>query len=173
MKLTAAFGGATDWDDSTGGDKYRRGLYTTWRRTSPYPSMTTFDAPSRNVCTVNRPRTNTPLQALVTLNDPVFVEAAQALARRVAKEGGATTADKATLAFRLCLTRPPREAELQRLVELYDKARAQYAASPKEALQMATMPLGPVPESLDTTDLAAWTVVSNVLLNLDEMFLKR
>jgi cytochrome c553 len=173
MKLTAAFGGATDWDDSTGGDKYRRGLYTTWRRTSPYPSMTTFDAPSRNVCTVNRPRTNTPLQALVTLNDPVFVEAAQALARRVAKEGGATTADKATLAFRLCLTRQPREAELKRLVELYDKARAQYAASPKEALQMATMPLGPVPESLDTTDLAAWTVVSNVLLNLDEMFLKR
>jgi cytochrome c553 len=173
MKLNAAFGGATDWDDSTGADKYRRGLYTTWRRTSPYPSMTTFDAPSRNVCTVNRPRTNTPLQALVTLNDPVYVEAAQALARRVVKEGGLTTADKATYAFRLCLTRPPREAELKRLMDLFDKARAQYAASPKDALQMATVPLGPLPEGMDGVDLAAWTVVSNVLVNLDEMFLKR
>ena len=173
MKLTAAFGGATDWEDSTGGDKYRRGLYTTWRRTAPYPSMTTFDAPSRNVCTVNRPRTNTPLQALVTLNDPVFVEAAQALARRVAQKEGASTAERATYAFRLCVTRPPREAELQRLMELYDKARGQYAANPKEALQMASVPLGPVPEGMDTVDLAAWTVVANVLLNLDEVFLKR
>jgi len=86
--LTAAFGSATDWTNSTGEDKYRRGLYTYWRRTTPYPSMVTFDAPTRTVCAVNRPRTNTPLQALVTLNDPVYVEAAQALARRMVKEGG-------------------------------------------------------------------------------------
>jgi hypothetical protein len=173
MKLNAAFGGATDWEDSTGGDKYRRGLYTLWRRTTPYPSMTTFDAPSRNVCTVNRPRTNTPLQALVTLNDPVFVEAAQALARRVTKEGGKSVEDRVSYAFRLCLTRPPREMELKRLVELYDRARAEYAAHPKDAVQMATVPLGPAPEGTDTVDLAAWTVVGNVLLNLDEVFLKR
>ena len=88
LGLTAAFGGGTDWDNSTGEDKYRRALYTQWRRTTPYPSMTTFDAPSRNVCTVSRPRTNTPLQALVTLNDPVYVEAAQALARGMVKDGG-------------------------------------------------------------------------------------
>ena len=80
LGLSAAFGGTTDWDTSAGEDKYRRALYTQWRRTTPYPSMTTFDAPGRNVCTISRPRTNTPLQALVTLNDPVYVEAAQALA---------------------------------------------------------------------------------------------
>ena len=173
MKLNAAFGGATDWEDSTGGDKYRRGLYTLWRRTTPYPSMTAFDAPSRNVCTVNRPRTNTPLQALVTLNDPVFVEAAQALARRVMKEGGGDASSRASYAVRLCLTRPPRQAELKRLIELYEKAQQEYAASPKEALQMATVPLGPAPEGMNVVDLAAWTVVGNVLLNLDEMVLKR
>jgi hypothetical protein len=173
MKLSAAFGGATDWEDSTGDDKYRRGLYTFWQRTTPYPSMTTFDAPNRYVCTVNRPRTNTPLQALVTLNDPAFVEAAQALARRMVKEGGATVEEKARFAFRLCLARPPRDAEVNRLVELYQQARADFTANPKEALVMATQPLGPLPAGMDPVDLAAWTVVSNVLLNLDEMFLKR
>jgi hypothetical protein len=173
LKLTAAFGGATDWEDSTGEDKYRRGLYTFWQRTTPYPSMTTFDAPNRYVCTVNRPRTNTPLQALVALNDPVFVEAAQALARRTVKEGGKTMEEKVTYAFRLCLARPPRDAEVKRLVQLYQQARAAFAGDPKEAMAMATQPLGPLPPGMEAGDLAAWTVVSNVLLNLDEMFLKR
>jgi hypothetical protein len=173
LMLNAAFGGATDWEDSTGNDKYRRGLYTFWQRTTPYPSMTTFDAPNRYVCTVNRPRTNTPLQALVTLNDPAFVEAAQALARRAVKEGGKTIEDKVAYAFRLCLARPPRDIEVKRLVELYQQARAGFAADPKEALVMATQPLGPLPPGMDAADLAAWTVVGNVLLNLDEMFLKR
>src|SRR5207248_318976 len=105
--LSAAFGPGTDWANSTGEDKYRRGLYTYWRRTTPYPSMVTFDAPSRTVCVVNRPRTNTPLQALVTLNDQVYVEAAQALARRIVREGGATTESRVLFGFRACLTRPP------------------------------------------------------------------
>ena len=113
--LNAAFGGNTDWDTSPGDDKYRRALYTFWRRTTPYPSMVTFDAPGRNVCAVNRPRTNTPLQALVTLNDPVYVEAAQALARRMVREGGAAVEDRARHGFRLCLARPPRPEELKRL----------------------------------------------------------
>jgi mono/diheme cytochrome c family protein len=173
MKLKAAFGGATDWEDSTGDDKYRRGLYTLWRRTTPYPSMTTFDAPSRNVCTVVRPRTNTPLQALVTLNDPAFVEAAQGLARRVLAEGGKSVAEKTRYAFRLCLIRPPHEIELNRLIELYEKARADYAGKSKEATTMATVPRGPLPAGMDPVDAAAWTVVANVLLNLDEMVLKR
>src|SRR6185295_19574138 len=99
-----------------GDDKYRRGLYTYWRRTTPYPSMVTFDAPSRTVCAVNRPRTNTPLQALVTLNDPCYVEAAQALARRMVKEGGATVEDRSKYGFRLSLIRPPRDEEVRRLV---------------------------------------------------------
>jgi hypothetical protein len=172
LGLTAAFGGGTDWETSTGEDKYRRALYTQWRRTTPYPSMVTFDAPGRNVCTVSRPRTNTPLQALVTLNDPVYVEAAQALARRIV-QGGSTCTERARYGFRLCLTRPPTEVELRRLMELYRRSHEEYASSPKDALLMATSPLGPLPAGMEPVDLAAWTVVSNVLLNLDEMFARR
>jgi hypothetical protein len=171
--LNAAFGPGTDWVSSTGEDKFRRGLYTQWRRTTPYPSMVTFDAPSRNVCAVTRPRTNTPLQALVTLNDPCYVEAAQALARRMVKEGGTTVDSRATHGFRLCLTRLPRDLEVRKLTELYDKARAQFAKDPKDAVKMATEPLGPLPAGMDAVDLAAWTVVGNVLLNLDETVNKR
>lgn len=171
--LSAAFGPGTDWTDSTGEDKHRRGLYTYWRRTTPYPSMVTFDAPSRTVCAVNRPRTNTPLQALVTMNDPCYVEAAQALARRLVKEGGQSVESRAKYGFRLCLIRPPSEAEIRRLADLFAKARAKFAANPKEAQALATEPLGPLPPGMEAVDLAAWTVVSNVLLNLDEMFAKR
>src|SRR5207249_1457395 len=167
LGLTAAFGSSLDWKTSEGEDRYRRALYTEWRRTSPYHSMATFDAPNREVCALRRNRTNTPLQALVTLNDPVYVETAQALARRLA-QGGATPADKARFGFRLCLARPPRDAELQRLVGLYDEARAELANANEKAVQLATNPLGPAPKDADATDLAAWTVVANVLLNLDE-----
>src|SRR5262249_29623264 len=147
--------------------------YTTIRRTAPYPSMTTFDAPDRNFCTLTRPRTNTPLQALATLNDPVYVEAAQALARRIFTDGGTTVESRATLAFRMCLTRPPRGEELKKLVELYQRSRQKYGATPAAAKQLATEPIGPAPNGMDIADLAAWTVVSNVLLNLDEMIAKR
>ncbi|MCI0684228.1 MAG: DUF1553 domain-containing protein [Gemmataceae bacterium] len=173
LGLTAAFGGGTDWEASPGDDKYRRALYTEWRRTTPYPSMLTFDAPNRNVCTIARPRTNTPLQALVTLNDPVYIEAAQALARRMVTEGGVTPEARVQYGFRLALTRPPQPAETTRLVELYQKARADFAANPKEAQQLATEPLGPLPAGMDAVELAAWTVVGNVMLNLDEVFAKR
>src|SRR5262249_30605333 len=134
--LTAAFGGGTDWETSTGEDKYRRALYTQWRRTTPYPSMITFDAPGRTVCTVTRPRTNTPLQVLVILNAPVFGEAAQARARRMVKEGGKTIAKKAGYVFRLPLPPPPQEIELRRLTDLYQKAHAEYATKTKDALVM-------------------------------------
>ena len=109
----------------------------------------------------------------MTLNDPVYVEAAQALARRLLKEGGDTTETRASFAFRLCLIRPPSEVELGRLVKLYGKARMDFAQSPKEATAMATDPLGPVPAGMDAIELAAWTVVGNVLLNLDETLAKR
>jgi len=171
--LNAAFGGGIDWKTSTGEDRYRRALYTTWRRSNPYPSMATFDAPSREVCTVRRPRTNTPLQALVTMNDPAYVEAAQALARRMIREGGSRPADRAARGFRLVLSRQPAAAEIDRLVRLHDDARAEYAAAPDDAEKMATDPLGPPPADLqaDMADLAAWTVVANVILNLDETFM--
>jgi hypothetical protein len=172
LGLSAAFGGSTDWQPSAGGDRYRRGLYTEWRRSLPYPSMDAFDAPSREVCTINRSRTNTPLQALVTMNDPVYVEAAQALARRIASSAS-TPRERAAFGFRLCLAREAASGELDRLVELYESAYAEYVKAPDEARKMATEPLGPAPEGADVADLAAWTVVANVLLNLDETLMKR
>jgi hypothetical protein len=171
--LSAAFGSGIDWQTSAGEDRYRRGLYTTWRRSNPYPSMATFDAPNREVCTVRRVRTNTPLQALVTLNDPVYVEASQALARRMLSSGGSTPQDRASYGFRLCVARPPAADELARLVQLYDKALARLAQNPSEAQKLATEPLGPAPAEMNVTELAAWTVVSNVLLNMDEALMKR
>ena len=170
--LSAAFGSAIDWKTSEGEDRYRRGMYTTWRRSNPYPSMVTFDAPNREVCTVRRDRTNTPLQALVTLNDPVYIEAAQALGRRIS-QGGRSPAEKARFGFRLCLSRPPDEKELNGLLRLYGKTYAAYAADLDQALLFATEPLGAVPEGSDIAELATWTLVANVLLNLDEMLMKR
>jgi hypothetical protein len=117
-------------------------------------------------------RTNTPLQALVTLNDPVYVEAAQGLARRIAAHEGSTR-QKVEYAFRTCLTRSPKEAEAARLVKLYETAKEQLAKTPDKALDLATNPLGPLPPKADAADLAAWTVVSNVLLNLDETLARR
>ncbi|MEC7565993.1 MAG: DUF1553 domain-containing protein, partial [Planctomycetota bacterium] len=173
LGLKAAFGSSTDWATSAGDDKFRRGLYTQWRRSLPYPSMSTFDAPNRNVCTISRGRTNTPLQALVTLNDPVYVEAAQALARRMMAEGGETISQRLTYGFRLALSRPPHDQERQRLEALYVSVQQQYAEDPDSAMELATIPLGPLPEGVDADVAAAWTVVGNVLLNLDETLAKR
>ena len=170
--LTAAFGGSTDWKTSTGEDRYRRGLYTMWRRSNPYPSMATFDAPNREVCTVRRNSTNTPLQSLVTLNDPVYVEAAQSLARLVLKHAGGTRQQIAH-GFKRCTLREPGEDELAALISLFEDSRKQLAQDADAAKKLATVPLGMLPKGIDTTDAAAMTVVANVLLNLDEMFLKR
>jgi hypothetical protein len=172
--LSAAFGSATDWQTSQGEDRYRRGLYTTWRRSNPYPSMATFDAPSREVCTLRRDSTNTPLQALVTLNDPGFVEAAQALARSVALNSQSENdAQRLDDAFEGCTSRAPREDEREALLNLLTAARKQLAGAPEAAMKLATDPLGPLPDGADATELAAWTAVCNVLLNLDEVLMKR
>jgi hypothetical protein len=171
--LAAAFGPSTDWETSRGNDSRRRALYTRWRRNLPYASMITFDAPERSVCSMRRLRTNTPLQALVTLNDPVYVEAAQALARRIINEGGATVTSRASYGFRLVVTRPPTADELQRIVSLYEAARASLTAEPAKAAPLAIKPIGPLPVGIDVVEAAAWTVVSNVLLNLDEFLAKR
>ncbi len=168
LGLKAAFGASTDWKTSSGEDQYRRGLYTSWRRTTPYPSMTTFDAPSREVCTIRRIRTNTPLQALVTLNDPVYVEAAQALARRAIAKMNLNSKEKLNYMFRCCLSRSPETEELNRLITLFDELKKQYQQYPEKAKMLATDPLGPAPENTNIIELAAWTAVCNVLLNLDE-----
>ncbi len=172
LGLKAAFGSATDWQTSLGEDKYRRGIYTTWRRSSPYPSLAQFDAPNREVCSLRRIRTNTPLQALVTLNDPVYVEAAQALARRMVAASEAT-ADRIAFGFRSALVRDPTAEETERLTRFVEKAKQHFADRAEQAQQMATEPIGDPPEGSDVADLAAWSVVGNVILNLDEMYLKR
>ena len=172
LGVSAAFGSGIDWQTSAGDDKYRRGLYTMWRRSNPYPSMATFDAPNREVCTLRRDRTNTPLQALVTLNDPVYVEAAQALGRRMAA-AECDLKERITFGFRVCLARPPSAEEMERLAKLYESARKRYESAPDLAQKMATNPLGPLPKDADAADYAAWTIVGNVLLNLDEMFMRR
>ena len=172
LGLSAAFGSSTDWKPSQGDDRYRRAIYTTWRRSNPYPSMATFDAPNREVCTVRRNRTNTPLQSLVTLNDPVYVEAAQALARKMLSKSG-TLETQIEFGFRRCLLRPPTSDEVNALKALFADAKSQLAERPSEAEKLAIDPLGKLPDGMQATDAAAMTVVCNVLLNLDEMFLKR
>jgi len=172
LGLSAAFGSATDWETSAGEDKYRRALYTTWRRSNPYPSMATFDAPNREVCTIRRERSNTPLQALVTLNDPVYVEAAQALARRM-NAAGPKPEEKIRRGFELCISREPTDRERKEILDLHDKTKARFANDPEKAKSVATKPLGAAPEGTDVADLAAWTVVANVLLNLDETLMQR
>ncbi len=133
--------------------------------------MTTFDAPERTSCTIRRLRTNTPLQALVTLNDPVYVEAAQALARRMASHSGGAKA-KLQYGFRLTLTRLPTAKEEQRLVALFVKARDEFGKDSAKATALATKPLGPLPAGSNAAEMASWTVIANVLLNLDETLAK-
>lgn len=150
------------WKESKGQDKYRRALYTFIRRTAPYPSMLTFDGTSRESCTVRRIRTDTPLQALTTLNDPAFFEAARALAKRVAVEGGSGEQDRIVYAFRLCTGRKPKPAEMDRLLSGLERERAYFSQHPAEAAKIAG----------GDANLAAWTMLSNALLNLDEAITK-
>jgi hypothetical protein len=134
--------------------------------------MATFDAPNRDVCALRRTRTNTPLQSLVTLNDPVYVETAQSLARQ-AIEHDSVVEEQIAYAFRRCLLRPPHDNELKQLVALYNDSRNRLADQPKAAEKLATVPIGKLPANIRAVDAAAMTVVGNVLLNLDEMVLKR
>jgi hypothetical protein len=154
------------WTTSEGEDRYRRSIYTFWRRTSPYPSFMTFDATSREYCTARRVRTNTPLQALTLLNDPASFEAARALGRRIASQpvAGDAVRDRAALAIRLVLTRDATAPEIDRLAALFAGERAHYQARGAETARV----IGPGASGAGAADLAAWTMVANVVLNLDE-----
>jgi hypothetical protein len=159
------------WITSAGEDRHRRGIYTFLKRTTPYPSMIAFDATSHETCTLLRARTNTPLQALVTLNDPVFVECAQALARRSAAAGGDARSQIA-FAFKAALLRQPRAEELDALVTLYRQRLTAFRADRAAAVKLASEPLGPLPPGADATHLASLTCVTNVIFNLDEFLTK-
>ncbi|MFK7789929.1 MAG: DUF1549 domain-containing protein [Phycisphaeraceae bacterium] len=157
---------------SSGADLYRRGVYTYWQRGSHYASFATFDAPSRDLCTAKRSRTNTPLQAFVTLNDTAFFEAAQMLGRRILTEGGKSIEDKLKHGMWLALQREPSKIELETLREVYTQSLADYQENPEAAEQTAVGPSPALPDTIDTAEAAAMTMVGNVLLNLDELINK-
>ena len=152
------------WTISGGEDHHRRGIYTFWRRSSPYPSFVSFDAPSREFCTLKRMRTNTPLQALTVLNDPVYVEAAQALARRMVAEGGDQLAGRLAAGVRLCTARKVAPEELTALTTFHDRQVQRY----RDDLAAAAKLTGADAKTVDLPQLAALTAVANVLLNLDQ-----
>ncbi len=150
----------TSWTPSAGEDRYRRGLYTHWRRTAPFAAFAVFDAPSRECCSILRPRTITPLQALTGMNDPGFFDAARGLARRIlAREGDVRS--RATYGFRCAVSRRPEGGEVDVLVGVYEKERERFSRDPKAAHAVA-----------GNAEAAAWTMVANVLLNLDETITK-
>jgi uncharacterized protein DUF1553 len=157
-------GDADVWKLSPGEDRYRRGLYTFVRRSARYPSLAVFDAPTREFCTARRTKSDTPLQALATLNDPAFFEAAQAMARRIMKEGGSDASSRAVYGFRLATSRMPRASEKDALLSGYENSVKYYESNPQEAQEVAGQP---------DAQLAAWTMLSNSLLNLDESISKK
>ena len=160
------------YEPSKGKDLYRRGLYVYWKRSLPHPAMTTFDAPNREVCTVSRPRTSTPLQALVLLNDPQYVEAARGLAQRVLREAKGDLRSQLEHAFRITLARPPRAEELELMERLYRQQLANYSANREAAERLVSVGDSPRPADVEPGVLAAWTALGNILLNLDEVVTK-
>jgi hypothetical protein len=163
------------WVSETGDEKYRRAIYTFRRRSTPFPMLAAFDAPVGDFSCVRRPRSNTPLQALTTLNEPLFMEAAQALALHALRDGGKTDRDRVNYAFRRCTARVPTKDEQKELLTLLAKQEQRFLAKDDEAWKLAAPdPKRPptLPNGASPAQLAAWTAVSRVILNLDEAITK-
>ncbi len=158
------YAGSARWNESTGADRYRRGLYTWFQRTSPYPMLLTFDAPDSNLCCVRRERSNTPLQALTLLNDEVFVECARALGRRIVCDPSESDAARMGYAFRLCLGRQPGDEERAILTDLLRASRRAAQADPGAAARLA----GVKTNDRSASCIAPWVAVARTILNLDE-----
>ena len=158
--------------NTTKEDWYRRSMYTFWKRTAPPPALNAFDAPDREKCTGRRALTNTPLQALVLLNDPTFVEAARMLAQRMLLEGGPDPAKRIQYGFRLVTGRAPASKELAILRELAKQQTTEYDRNPQTAAKLLTVGEAPADPKLDKVVLAAWTTVASAMLNLDEAITK-
>lgn len=154
------------------GDLFRRSLYTYWKRSVPHPAMMLFDAPFRETCTLRRPRSNTPLQALNLMNDPTFVEAAEFLASRMIREGGDSIQGRLAHGFRLVLARDPSPAEWKLLRRGFDRARVDFAADPEGAKQLLAIGSHPAIQTHDPIEHAAYATVAATLLNLDETITK-
>ncbi len=162
------FGGVLAYDIDKGENQYRRGLYTFWKRSFLHPSLLAFDAPNREECTAERTISNTPLQALVLLNDPTYVETARVFAQRIMVEAGERSDDRIALAFRYALSREPDAQELEVLRALYQKHLMEYTADEASATAVTRAGLAPAAEALEPADVAAWTSVTRVILNLHE-----
>ncbi len=156
------------WQADAGESQYRRGMYTWWQRSFPHPSMLAFDSPTREECAADRPRSNIPQQALVLLNDPSYVEAARAFATHIVQSGGADSSARLKYAFRQALARDPRPQETEQLSKLAEKLAAQYAADPKAAEAVLKVGIAPMPGGMNPTELATWTNIARVILNLHE-----
>lgn len=168
------FGGSNTatFVQDTGDKLFRRSMYTFWKRTVPPPSMATFDAPDRETCQVRRARTNTPLQALVLMNDVQYVEAARKFAERVIIHGGSSVEDRVTFAFRSLLTRRPQATELQSLTNLFEEYHSMFRGDSESAARLLTSGDSPRNEQLDVTEVAAWSMITHLLLNLSETVTK-
>jgi hypothetical protein len=155
------------WEQQHDERQYRRSLYIYWKRQAPPPALLIFDSPTRETCALQRPRTNTPLQALVLLNDPAFIEAARVLAARVL-QANVSDEERLSLAFREVLARDPRGAEPAVLERLLQQQLKSCRDNPEKARQLAAVGDAPLDPRIDATDLAAWTTVVSSLMNLDE-----
>jgi predicted methyltransferase len=156
------------WQDDHGENQYRRGLYTFWQRTFLHPSLLAFDASTREECTVERPRSNTPLQALALLNDPTYVEASKVFAGRIVREGGHTDAERLRYAYRRAVQREPTAAEADLLARFYHQHLAQYQADQAAAVALLKVGDAKAAEGVPPAELAAWTSVARTILNLHE-----
>jgi Protein of unknown function (DUF1553)/Protein of unknown function (DUF1549)/Planctomycete cytochrome C len=157
------------WNASTGDEQYRRGMYAFWRRTALHPMFAILDAPNREECTAVRPRTNTPLQALVTLNDPSFVEAARVFAEKIMTQAPKDVDGRLTFAFRRATGRQPSAAEMNELRLRYQQQHVRFHGDAETASKLVNAGQYPRDAALDVRDLAAWTAMANMLLNLDEV----
>ena len=170
--LNLSYGAPMKWEASTGEDRYRRAMYTFWKRAVPYPSLLVFDAPNADFACARRIRSNTPLQALTTLNDKMFMEAAQGLALRAWKEGGIDDRSRMVYAFRLCTGRRPDAFELQHLMALLREQQIYFRGKTAEAVYVSAADMDDLPAGVDLHRIAPWAVVARALLNLDETMTK-
>jgi hypothetical protein len=152
---------------------FRRSMYIFWKRTSAPPQMTMFDAPSREACIARRERTNTPLQALLLMNEPQCFEAARHLAQKAVKEGGGTPEERAAWMIRRATLRAPSREDVADLVAVYRSQRETYEKDPEAAKKAISTVDLPPDSSIEPAELAAWTLAANVVLNLDEVLNKR
>ena len=158
-----------EWDDATGEEQYRRGVYTWWQRTFPQPSLVAFDAPSREECVAERTRSNVPQQALALLNDPTYVEAARVFAERILRQGGSTVDARLRFAYARALARAPSPEESRLLSALLSKERAAFKSRPGEARHFTAIGQAPAAKGVDPVELAAWTQVARAILGLPEL----